>query len=89
MRSFEVQIFSFFRTLCDQLSHLDVFIVVLFISSTRLAIVAEADLLCGTFLSEKSCRHKLVVSISFWSWLLNASSVLTSLKSTATNFLGC
>ena len=55
------------------------FIVVPFIDSTGLAIVAEADLLCGVFLSEKSC-HKLVVSTSFWSWLLNAFSVLTSLK---------
>ena len=36
------------------------------------------------FLSEKSCRHKLVVSTSLWSWLLNVSSVLTSLKYTAT-----
>ena len=30
----------------------------------------------------KICRHKLVVSTSFWSWLLNVSSVLTSLKFT-------
>ena len=29
-------------------------------------IVAEADLLCGDFLSEESCRHKLLVSTSFW-----------------------
>ena len=50
------------------------------INSTGLAIVAEADLRCGDFLSEETCRHKLVVSTSFWSWLLNASSVLTSLK---------
>ena len=41
------------------------------------------------FLSEESCRHKLVVSTSFWSWLLNVSSVLTSLKYTATVFLVC
>ena len=34
----------------------------------------------GDFFSEESCRQKLVVSTSFWSWLLNASSVLTSLK---------
>ena len=60
------------------------FIVVQFISSTGLAIIAEADLRCGEFLSEKSCRHKLVVSTSFWYWLLNVSSVLTSLKYTAT-----
>ena len=78
--------FSYFRTLCGKLSHLDVFIVVPFISSARLAIVAEADLLCGNFLSVKSCRHKLVVSTSFWSWLLNVSSVFTSLKYTATVF---
>ena len=38
------------------------FIVVPFINSTRLAIVAEADLCCGDFLSEKNCRQKLVVS---------------------------
>ena len=36
-------------------------IAVPFISSTGLAIVVEADLLCGIFLSKKSC-HKLVVS---------------------------
>ena len=72
-------IFFIFRTLCGLLSHFDVFIVVPFINSTRLVIFAEADLLCGIFLSEKSC-HKLVVSTSFWTWLLNASSVLTSLK---------
>ena len=57
------------------------FIVVQFISSIGLAIVAEANFRCGVFLSEKSC-HKLVVSTSFWSWLLNVSSVLTSLKFT-------
>ena len=62
------------------------FIKVQFINSTGLAIVAEADLRCGEFSSEKSCRHKLVVSTSVWSWLLNASSVLTSLKITATVF---
>ena len=33
------------------------FIVVPFISSTGLAIVAEANLRCGCFLSEKNCRH--------------------------------
>ena len=32
------------------------------------------------FLSEKSCRHKLVVSTSVWSRLLNVSSVLTAKK---------
>ena len=56
------------------------------INSTGLAIVAEANLRCGDFLSGVSCRHKLVVSTSFWSWLLNISSVLTSLKYTATFF---
>ena len=79
MRSFVVQLFLFFRTLCGQLRHLDVIIVVPFIRSAGLAIVAEADLLCGNFLSQKSCRYKLVVSTSFWSRLLNVSSVLTSL----------
>ena len=62
------------------------FIAVPFIESSGLAIVAEADLRCGDFLSEESCPHKLVVSTSFWSWLLNISSVLTSLKYTATFF---
>ena len=41
------------------------FIVAPFIDSTDLAIVAEADLRCGDFLSKKSGRHKLVVSTSF------------------------
>ena len=63
------------------------FIAVPFINSTGLAIVTEADLRCGDFLSEKICRHKLVVSTSFWYWLLNVSSVLTFLKYTATVFL--
>ena len=85
MRSFVVQIFSFSRTVCGYLRSLDEFIVIPFISSAWLAIVAEADLLCGNFLSEKSC-HKLVVSNSFWSWLLNAFSVLTSLKYAALLF---
>ena len=62
------------------------FIVDPFINSTGLAIVAEADLRCGEFLSEKSCRHKLVVFTSFWSWLLKVSSVFTSMKNTATPF---
>ena len=64
------------------------FVVVPFINSTGSAIVAEAELRCGEFSSEKSCRHKLVVSTSFWSWLLNVSSVLTSLKNAATVFVG-
>ena len=38
------------------------FLVVQFISSTWLAIIAEANLRCGEFLSEKNCRHKFVVS---------------------------
>ena len=71
--------------LVKSLSHLDVFIVIPFISSTGLAIVAEANLRCGDFLSEKK-GHKLVVSTSFWSWLLNVSSVLTSLKYKVTIF---
>ena len=62
------------------------FIVVPFINSAELAIVAEADLHCGEFFSEKSCRHNLVVSLSFWYWLLNVFSVSTSLKFTATIF---
>ena len=49
-------IFFIFRTLCGLLSHFDVFIVVPFINSTRLVIFAEADLLCGIFLSKKVVR---------------------------------
>ena len=86
MRSSVVQVFSFFRTACGYLRNFDVFIVVPFINSTGLAIVAEADLCCGEFLSEKSCCHKMVVSNSSWYWLLNFSSILTSLKYTATIF---
>ena len=85
MRSSVVQIFSFSRTVCGWLRNLDEFIVVPIINSTWLAIVAEADLRCADFLSEESC-HKLVVYTSFWSWLLNASSVLTSLKCAALLF---
>ena len=77
--------FSFSRTVCDLLRNLDVINVVQLINSTGLLIVAEADLRCGDFLSEKTC-HKLVNSTSFWSWLLNNFSVLTSLKYTATFF---
>ena len=62
--------FLIFQDTVWQLSHLDVFIVVPFISSTGLVIIAEAEMGRGDFLSEKSCRHKLVVSTSFWSWLL-------------------
>ena len=53
MRSFVVQIFSFFRTLCGYLSHLDVFLVARFIRSPGSAIVAETNLHCGDFSSEK------------------------------------
>ena len=79
MQSFVVHFFSFFRTVCGLLRNLDVFIVVPFVNSTRLAIVAEAYSRCGDLLSEKIC-HKLEVSTSFWFWQLNVSSVLTSLK---------
>ena len=78
--------FSFFRTVCGYVRNFDVFIVVPFINSSGLAIVAEAVLRCGEFLSEKNCRHKLVVSTSFWYWLLNVFSILTRLKCTATLF---
>ena len=86
IRLFMVQGFSFFRTVCGYLRNLDVFIVVPFINSYRVATVAVADFRCGDFLSEKSCRHKLVVSTSFWYWLLNVSSVFISLKCTVTLF---
>ena len=52
-----VQVFSYFRTLCGSLRSFDVFIVVPFINSTRLANVAEVDLRCGDF-----CPKKTVVT---------------------------
>ena len=58
-----------------------------FFSSTGVVVVALANLRWSV-LPQKSC-HKLVVSTSFWSWLLNVSSVLTSLKYTVTTFSGC
>ena len=60
--------------------------VVPFLNSTGLAIVAEADLRCGDFLSKKVCRYKLVVFTSFWSWVLKVSSVLTTKKIHSDNF---
>ena len=86
MRSFLVQLFSFSRTVGGWLRSLDEFIVVPIVNSTWLAVVAEANLRCVDFLSEENCRHKLVVSTSLWCWLLNFSSILTSLKYTATVF---
>ena len=53
MRSFVVQIFPFFRTRFGLLNHLDVYIVVQFISSTGIAVVVEGDLLYDSFLFEK------------------------------------
>ena len=66
MRLFVVQGFSSFRTVCGYLRNLDVFIVVPFIKSYGVATVAEADLRCGDFLSEKLSSqigsfHKLLV----------------------------
>ena len=52
MRFFVVQIFSFSRTVRGKLRSLDEFIVFPIINSTGLAIVVEAALLCGNFLSE-------------------------------------
>ena len=54
MRFFVVQVFSFLRTVCGLLSHLDVFIIVSFVKSTRKAIVAEVNSRCGEFLFEKN-----------------------------------
>ena len=53
IRSFVVQIFSFSRTVCSWLRSLDEFIVVPITNYNGLAIVSEADLCCGDFLSEK------------------------------------
>ena len=63
-------------------------IFVPFINYTRLAIVSEANLHCGDFFSEKMC-HKLVISTSFWSWLLSVFSASTSLNTRRRFFLGC
>ena len=78
--------FIFQDSVCGYFRNLDVFNNVQFINSAGLAIIAEADLRCGEFSSEKNCRHKLVVFTSFWNWLLNVSSILTYLKYTATPF---
>ena len=51
--------FSYFRPVCGWLRSLDVFIVVPFISSSVLAIVAEADLRCGDVLSEKKLSSQI------------------------------
>ena len=48
-----VQFFSFFRTVHGSVRNPDVFVVVPILNSTGLAIVAEVDLRCGDFLSEK------------------------------------
>ena len=47
-------------------------------------VVALVKLRWSVFVSKS--YHKFVVSTSFWSWLLNVSSVFTSLKYTATLF---
>ena len=61
------------------------FIVVLFSSSTGLAIVAESILRCGDLLSEKSCRHN---TGSFFFFFVNQTFlVFINLKDRAA-FLG-
>ena len=82
MRLFVV-FFSFFRTVCGQLSHLDVFIVVSLINSNRIAIVAEANLRCGDFLSKTSCPHSTARFPFFWSWLPDIPWIFTNLKGAA------
>ena len=59
-------------------------IVINLINSNGAMVVVLANMRWSVFVSIK--LHKLVVSTSFWSWLLNVSSVLTSLKYTATFF---
>ena len=59
------------------------FYFVPFLNLSGLAIVAEVDLRSGDFLSKKSCLYNLVVSTSFWSWLLN---VLTTKKNSGSFF---
>ena len=49
--------FFIFQDIVWLAKHRDEFLVVSFISSAVLAIVAEANLRCGDFLSEKSCRQ--------------------------------
>ena len=59
MRLFVVQGFSFFRTMCGYLRNVDVYIVVPFINSYGLTIVAEANLRFGEFFPKK-------VVITYW-----------------------
>ena len=59
MRLFVVQGFSSFRTVCGYLRNLDVFIVVPFVNSDVLAIVAEADLRCGEFYNRKKLSSQI------------------------------
>ena len=63
------------------------FIVVPFINSTGLSIVAEADLLCGIFFPKNICRYKLVVSTSF-SYRLRNVSLVSSTKKYSDYFFG-
>ena len=77
--------FPYFRTLCGWLSHLYVFIDVRFIRSPGLAIVAEANLRCGDFLSGKVVT--VLAVFSFWSWLTDIPWVFINFKDSAA-FLG-
>ena len=59
------------------------FIVVPFISSTGLVVVAEANLRCGNFLPEKVVVTVLVVFLSFWFWLPEIPWVFMRLNDSA------
>ena len=83
MRFFCSTNFSIFRTVCGLYSHLDLFNVVPFINSTKLAINAKTNLRFGDFLSEKSCRHSVGSLPSFWSWLADITWVFKNLKDRA------
>ena len=82
MRLFVV-IFFFLRTVSGQLSHLDVFIVISLIYSTRLAIVAEETCAVVIFCPKKIVLTVLPVFFSFWSWLPDITWVFTNLKEAA------
>ena len=86
MRFFSLQVFPFLITVAGWYSCFDVLNFNHLFNSTSVAIVALANSRWSVFIPI-NC-HKLVVSTSFWSWLLNVSSVLTSLKYPGTLFLG-
>ena len=83
---FLVTNFPFLITVSDWYYHFDVFNFFQLFNSNGVVVVALAKLRWKVFAVRKNCCNKLVVSTSYWSRLLNVSSVLTSLKYIATLF---